>query len=136
MASSSAVQMLLMSKDASKAVQEDEDDFMKLLDVNNDTDFDTSAVTDALRALNEQDIFESIVAVCEIHGLVRPHVARELVKRVEYKQESNPDDFSSLLDTDMLEIDDAMSQGNSLQIISQVIHCIAFQKNISLIKWM
>lgn len=95
---------------------------MKLLDVKNDTDFDTPALTDALRTLTEQDIFESIVSVCEHQGLVRSHVAHELVKPAERKQENNPDDFSSLLDTDMLEVDDASlsSQSSSLQIISQV----------------
>ncbi|KAI8143419.1 hypothetical protein BJV82DRAFT_610346 [Fennellomyces sp. T-0311] len=97
----------LVDKLAFGASDDDEDDIMKLInDMSNTVDMNTTAVTKAIRAVGSEEIFTSIVRVCQDYGFVRDHVADSLLKNVAVKEEESDKSF----DIDMLDLD-----GNDLK---------------------
>ncbi|KAI9477780.1 MAG: hypothetical protein EXX96DRAFT_568168 [Benjaminiella poitrasii] len=73
-------------------VVDDEDDIMNMIQ---DMDYaSTSAVKKSIRSICNNDIFTSIVLVCQRHGFVRPRIAAELLAVVNKK------------DTDEMDVDE------------------------------
>ncbi|KAI9493318.1 mediator complex subunit Med5-domain-containing protein [Zychaea mexicana] len=94
----------LFDKMTSGTNEEEEDDFMKLInDMGSTVDLNTAAVAKAIKNVGNEEIFTSIVRVCQDYGFVRDNVAQTLLKNAtpSTKQEDNDQGF----DIDMLDLD-------------------------------
>jgi hypothetical protein len=73
---------LLVDKIAFGEEEEDDDDIMKMInDISYTSDLNTPLVTKSIRSISSNDIFTSIVNVCERYGFVRPKVSAELLTK-------------------------------------------------------
>ncbi|KAI8369530.1 mediator complex subunit Med5-domain-containing protein, partial [Radiomyces spectabilis] len=111
----SSLSSSLVDKIAQGGEDDDDDDIMKMInDMSYSVDLNTPAVTKAIRAASNQDIFTSIVNVCEQYGFVRKYIGEKLLAKDAATDDDkekgkdkdiklDQDDFSGFLDTDNID---------------------------------
>ncbi|KAI9022808.1 hypothetical protein CLU79DRAFT_750830 [Phycomyces nitens] len=97
----------LVDKIGRGASEDEEDALMTLINTISD-DFNTPAVTKAIRSISTESIFLNMVHVCESYGFIRPHVVRILSHSsgASGKNECNTD----MMDIDMLDMDTSLGK--------------------------
>ncbi|KAI9321329.1 hypothetical protein BX666DRAFT_2023471 [Dichotomocladium elegans] len=135
----------LLNKVNPESNEDDEDDIMKLIkDMNNPVDLSTPAVMRAIRSVGNEDIFTSIVRVCQSHGLVRKNIAEKLLatskiaehedEQVEHKPDVDLLDDVSMLDFGDEDVKIPANNSSDIDIISQNVNqrINALKENVSM----
>jgi hypothetical protein len=105
--------------------EDDDDDIMKMIDtMSYTTDLNSPEVTKAIRSISSNDVFTSIVQICERYGFVRPEKAKTLLGKQDLMDIEGDDDGSDviLVDQNIKQRIQAIRENTTLKAITELVH--------------